>query len=617
MSNRILELEMDALDEYLRRTSKSHVSVRLTSNVLLAAVFLITVGLEYFAWIAAWMVVIGLTEWYFSRSVKKYFRDGADLSEKGLKKRYGRVSSPGHIKFRIYLMVLIPTIVLTILYTIPSMALMFFPGAGPVVGLIFTAIILLNVAGQHIYKVSMPFITIVAPAAALFGNILALMGQENIILSCAIGTIFLVQTLSIATAGARSYDNLIDTRRSAEEESIARQSADEANLAKSQFLANMSHELRTPLNAIIGYSEMMQEDAEADGRDHDVEDHNRIILAGKRLLVNINDILDFSKIEAGRMDTDMGQFDLSDMIDDAVAAIRPLLADRDVEVSVSLPDALPMAWSDRHKLEQCLLNLLSNACKFTKHGRIELVGHLPDVDGKQQFSLEVRDTGIGMTTEQLDRIFTPFTQADESFTREYGGTGLGLVITQRLIELLGGSIEVESEFKKGSVFTLRFPIGTAIDDVCFEDNNLPSTERPVVLIIDDDMDVHELLSRDLKSVGFDIHHAATAEQGQNLLKQALPSLIVLDLNLPGQSGMEFLTSLRTNIHTEALPVLIYSVDCDSQKTIEAGATFHLTKPAARDEILAAVMRYALRSPMAADQPATPSEAATPLSQATG
>ena len=584
---------MDALDEYLRRTSKSHISVRLTSNVLLAVIFLATVGFEYLVWIAAWMVVVGLAEWHFSRNVQKYFRDGADISEEGLQERYGRVSSPGRVKFYIYMMVLIPTLVLTTLYTIPSLALMFFPGAGPAVGLILTTIVLLNVAGQHIYKVSMPFITIGTPAIALFGNILALTGHDNMILACTISSIFLVQTLSIATAGARSYGSLIDTRRSAEEESVARQSADEANLAKSQFLANMSHELRTPLNAIIGYSEMMQEDAVDDGRSHDVEDHKRIISAGKRLLVNINEILDFSKIEAGRMDTEMGEFDLTDMVDGTVDTIRPLLANKDVTVTVSMPDTLPLAWSDQHKLEQCLLNLLSNAAKFTRQGHIDIVGSITKTDDKLGFVIDVRDTGIGLNDEQMSRLFTPFTQADESFTREYGGTGLGLVITKRLIELLGGSISVVSQHGEGSVFSLHFPIANIADTLVFEHNRMIRNGQPAILIVDDDMDVHELLSRDLKSIGFDVLHAASAEQARAELKRIKPALVILDLNLPGESGLQLLTSMRTESATEALPVLIYSVDSERQKTMDAGATFQLTKPAKREELIATVVRFAV------------------------
>ncbi|BAP57945.1 hypothetical protein THII_3648 [Thioploca ingrica] len=268
----------------------------------------------------------------------------------------------------------------------------------------------------------------------------------------------------------------------------ARLAAEEANRTKSQFLANMSHELRTPLNAIIGYSEMLQEEVEDLGYEDITPDLNKIQTAGQYLLSLINDILDISKIEAGKMELYLETFDLSDLIDSVVTTIQPLVDKNDNRLMVHYDQRVTTMYSDQTKVRQILFNLLSNACKFTQKGTVTLtvqyetaqiepprtpdperglssptmVHHdgmsIPTSDRPLWVIFQVSDTGIGMSPEQLQRLFKAFSQADASTTRKYGGTGLGLVISQRFCYMMGGNIQVESASGQGTTFTVYLPV---------------------------------------------------------------------------------------------------------------------------------------------------------------
>lgn len=279
-------------------------------------------------------------------------------------------------------------------------------------------------------------------------------------------------------------------RKRADEFRKAKEAAEAANLAKSAFLANMSHELRTPLNAIIGYSEILQEDAEDLGQSDFIPDLQKIHGAGKQLLSLISDILDLSKIEAGRMSLELETFAIDTLIWEVVTTIQPLIDKNDNQLAIECPENIGPFHADITKVRQMLLNLMSNAAKFTKQGQIELrvrrtrekplkgedsslTARSPyEVEGQEWIFFRVKDTGIGMTREQLEQVFKPFTQADASTTRKYGGTGLGLTITQKFCQMMGGDIKVESELGQGSQFTLWLP-ATVVAPVVSRENEDP------------------------------------------------------------------------------------------------------------------------------------------------
>jgi signal transduction histidine kinase/DNA-binding response OmpR family regulator len=370
--------------------------------------------------------------------------------------------------------------------------------------------------------------------------------------------------------------------------------AQSANRAKSQFLANMSHELRTPMNAIIGYSEMLTDDAEDSGLDQFVPDLKKIRTAGKQLLALINDILDLSKIEAGKVELYYEQFDLRDMINDVANISEPLAAKNSNKLIINIPDG--GMYSDLTRVRQILFNLLSNACKFTESGTVELtVTSDAAMEGFTTF--QVKDSGIGMTPEQISKVFEAFAQADSSTTRRYGGTGLGLAITKKFCEMMGGTISVESEPGKGTRFTVRLPKRSVnrpepSSSPEFAPAAMSTTAGESighVLVIDDDPVIHSLMKSFLNREGYTVTVAESGPAGLLRARELKPDVITLDIAMPGMDGWSVLSALKNDPAVREIPVVILTMTDNKDLGYALGVTEYLLKPIDRER-LAAVLR---------------------------
>ena len=360
---------------------------------------------------------------------------------------------------------------------------------------------------------------------------------------------------------------------------------------KSQFLASMSHELRTPLNAIIGLTEMMVNNAPRFGTEKAAEPLRRVHRAGTHLLGLINQVLDLAKIEAGKLELSPETVNLAPLLEDVIGTARQLAEQNKNRLVVESPDNLGSLTVDPMRLRQILLNLLSNACKFTKQGEVRLrVKRV--VDGRDWIEITVADTGIGMTSEQQAKLFEEFTQADSSTARQYGGTGLGLAITRKLARMMGGDVTAASEPGKGSVFTVRLPgsAGSQASRSTGSDGRRSPT-ADCVLVIDDDATARELIADHLKAEGFSVVTAAGGVEGLKLTRELRPTAITLDVIMPDLDGWSVLAALRQDPELADIPVIMITIVDEHRRGIALGAAGYLTKPIDRERLHRLVTRF--------------------------
>ncbi len=387
---------------------------------------------------------------------------------------------------------------------------------------------------------------------------------------------------------------------------VAKERAEAANQSKSQFLANMSHELRTPLNAIIGYSEILKEECEDLEQTNLIPDLDKIRDAGKHLLGLINSILDLSKVEAGKMELFLETFDIQEMVNGVVNTIQPLIRKNDNTLIVNCAHDIGTMHADLTKVRQNLLNLLSNAAKFTHRGTITLSVErtLPETksalgSATEQVLFTVADTGIGITAEQRSRLFQAFTQADPSTTRQFGGTGLGLAITQKFCQLLGGDITVTSAPGEGTTFTMVLPIQTAEQPSSAKaPKPLPEPKSPpkdkvksTILVIDDDPAIPRLISHYLAQDEIWIESALSVEEGIRKARALHPDLITLDVIMPQQDGWSLLSRLKQDPALAKIPVVMLTILPDQELGYALGAADYLTKPIDRQQLRQVLRRF--------------------------
>jgi signal transduction histidine kinase/CheY-like chemotaxis protein len=411
-----------------------------------------------------------------------------------------------------------------------------------------------------------------------------------------------------------AMEDVTERRRVEGEVAKAREAAEAASRTKSLFVANMSHELRTPLNAILGFSEMLQEEA-VERNLHDFNaDLQKISTAGKHLLGLINDILDLSKIEAGKMELYLETFDIAALVADVASTVEMQVKKNESTLKINCPADIGTMHADVSKVRQGLMNLVSNAAKFTHGGEITVDVERQLMDAREWIVFRVSDTGIGLSSEQTVKLFQAFTQADASTTRKFGGTGLGLALTRRFCNMMSGDVTVHSALGEGSVFTIKLPavLAEPATEVTASTPDRPHAGLPesadtgeseplppphtCVLVIDDDPLQRDLMQRYLRKEGFTVRTASGGIQGLRLAKEVLPAAITLDVMMPDMDGWTVLAALKADLMLRDTPVIMVTMVDDPDRGFSLGASQYATKPVNRRRLAEILKKYTCLQP---------------------
>lgn len=379
----------------------------------------------------------------------------------------------------------------------------------------------------------------------------------------------------------------------------ANQNLEQASRAKSSFLANMSHELRTPLNAVIGFSQVLEDETFGPLNAKQMKYVCNVESSGKHLLNMINDILDLSKIEAGKLELRKETFPLEATFDGIITIVKVLAIKKNITLNYEIDPLLTDIEADPKHFKQILYNLLSNAVKFTLEGGQVALCAKPkqgtESVGGDFVQISVSDTGIGIAPEDYDKVFAEFQQVDDSYSRKQEGTGLGLALSKKLVELHGGELSFSSEKGKGSTFFFSIPLVHRADeavkaaltrDIAVENGNNGGPDRELILVIEDEPRSAELISIYLSQGGYRVAHAADGEEGVKLAAELRPSAITLDIMLPKIDGWQVLNALKKNPVTRDIPVIISSMVDDKVMAYDLGAVDYVMKPLNRKELIA-------------------------------
>ncbi|MGE5405319.1 MAG: response regulator, partial [Candidatus Saccharibacteria bacterium] len=393
------------------------------------------------------------------------------------------------------------------------------------------------------------------------------------------------------TGAVALFHDITEMQNLLEQLELEKERAEEANRLKSEFLANMSHELRTPLNSIIGYTHCVLDELDGPVNEEQTKDLNRVVTSAENLLHLINDILDLSKIESGKMELFPEKTEAAALIREVIIAVNPVAEQKKLVLAEKVEPDLPYLYADSFRIRQVLMNLIGNAVKFTSEGGVTAGAYFEPLENAVVFY--VRDTGIGLSEESIQYIFEEFRQADGSTTRRFGGSGLGLSISRRLVEMLGGSIWVESKIGEGSCFFFTVPLLDVpqTQEQPVEVTPVSKKENNVVIVIDDDNEDIKLITQFLEPEGYKVIGANSGREGIQLIKEQKPMAVLLDVLMPELDGWQTLYNIKADDELQNIPIIMASVIENRELGFALGAAEYLAKPVRKPDLLRKISMF--------------------------